>query len=326
MDKDFEGVVELRRQLKQLEAEIENRTPANVAALGQQGLARIGSRPPTPTGVQATPATGRILLTWNAVNVADLMRYEVQISTNEALGAAETFYTGNNFFTWEKAVSGTTYYLRVRAVNTAGVAGAYSNIVSTAPKLVTVADAPISSASPMVLVASHTVNTATANVNFQNLTNSDYKIYEIRFWGLIPDALSTNNLRIQLYMDGVLATGAVYDRQADESDTASTHGQTSSTAATQFNLNRSTSQFGIAGAKAAGVVWLYKNQTTSHDPQIYWRYTYADGGGTFSGMWGSGRLNNSGIAGICDGILFDFSGANIDAGAVFFVYGWTANI
>lgn len=326
MDKDFEGVAELRRQLKQIEAEIENRTPANVTALGQSGLARIGTRPPTPTGVQATPATGRILLTWNAVNIADLMRYEVQISTNEALGAAETFYTANTFFTYEKAVSGTTYYLRVRAVNTAGTAGSYSNIVSTAPKLVTVADAPIASTSPIVLVASQTVTSATANVNFTGLTNTDYKVYEIRFYDLNNDSVAAANLRVQLYMDGVLQTGSIYDRQADESDTGSTHGFTNSTGATQFNLNRSTSQFGAtAGDGAFGTVWLYKNRTTSIDPQVYWRYTYSSGDGVHSGMWGSGRLDNSGVAGICDGIFFDFSAGNIDAGAVFLVYGWTGN-
>lgn len=325
MDKDFEGVVELRRQLRQLEAEIENRTPANVAALGQQGLARIGSRPPTPTGVQATPATGRILLTWNAVNVADLMRYEVQISTNPGLGAAETFYTGNNFFTWEKAVSGTTYYLRVRAVNTAGVAGAYSNIVSTAPKIVTSVDAPIASVSPIILVASQTVTSPVANVNFTGLTNTDYKVYEIRFWDLNNDSATPANLRVQLYMDGVLQTGSLYDRQADESDTGSTHGQTSTTNATQFNLNRSTSQFSTGGDGAFGTIWLYKNWTTTDDPHIYWRYTYSDGAGVHSGMWGSGSMDNSGVAGICDGIFFDFSAGNIDAGAVFFVYAWTGN-
>lgn len=321
-EKDFDGVVELRRQLRQIEAEIENRTPANISGTALSGLSRIGTRPPAPTGVQVTPATGRLLLTWGAVNVADLARYEVQIADNIGFGAAETFSTANTFFTYEKAITGTTYYLRVRALNTAGTPSVYSNIVSTAPKAVTSVEAPIASTSPIDLVSSLTITSVTPTIDFTGLTNTAYDLYRLDFYDLVIETGSGKNLDLRFFMDATLKSDAKYDDIRNEMDAGPTHGQTAGTTNTQIRLNRGTSQHGTTGGNATGSIWFVPNPTTSLHPTMYFRYSFFDSGGTFTTLWGSGRYDNAVLGGSWDGFrLFWSTGENFNTGAVFMLYG-----
>lgn len=321
-DKDFDGVAELRRQLRQVERELDSRLPANISLSGLTSI-RAGGRPPRPSGLQAQALTGRILLTWNVVNIADLMRYEVQISTNAALGGATTFTTGNNFFTFQQVTTGTTYYMRVRVLNTAGTPSEWSNIVSTAPRVLTSVEAPVSSTSPYVLVQTFAPTADQDQIVGQNLTDTDYDVYHLDFFNLAADTATNNRLYIQFYMDGTLKTDAMYDRIALEFDAVGpTHGQNAGTANSFINTSRATAEFSSA-RHGSGTIWFYKNRTTSLDPKVTWRYHFEDGGGVYTFMYGAGAYDNSVLGGTWDGfkLYFGNTGNRIDAGFRAYLYG-----
>ena len=87
-----------------------------------------GSGPAAPTVTAGTDSQGRPTLKWNAVTGA--AKYEVYRSYSE--NGPYTKYstvTGTTYTNTAYLENGTTYYYRVRALNSSGVAGAYSSVV-----------------------------------------------------------------------------------------------------------------------------------------------------------------------------------------------------
>ena len=87
-----------------------------------------GSGPAAPTVTGGNDAQGRPTLKWNAVSGA--AKYEVYRSYSE--NGPYTKYstvTGTTYTNTAYLENGTTYYYRVRALNSSGVAGAYSSVV-----------------------------------------------------------------------------------------------------------------------------------------------------------------------------------------------------
>ena len=87
-----------------------------------------GSGPAAPIVTAGTDSQGRPTLRWNAVSGA--AKYEVYRSYSE--NGPYTKYstvTGTSYTNTAYLENGTTYYYRVRALNSSGVAGAYSSVV-----------------------------------------------------------------------------------------------------------------------------------------------------------------------------------------------------
>ena len=87
-----------------------------------------GSGPAAPNVTAGTDSQGRPTLKWNAVSGA--AKYEVYRSYSE--NGPYTKYstvTGTTYTNTAYLENGTTYYYRVRALNSSGVAGAYSSVV-----------------------------------------------------------------------------------------------------------------------------------------------------------------------------------------------------
>ena len=87
-----------------------------------------GSTLSAPTVTAGTDSQGRPALKWNAVSGA--AKYEVYRSYSE--NGPYTKYstvTGTSYTNTAYLENGTTYYYRVRALNSSGVAGAYSSVV-----------------------------------------------------------------------------------------------------------------------------------------------------------------------------------------------------
>ncbi|AVD99241.1 hypothetical protein SEA_BILLNYE_39 [Streptomyces phage BillNye] len=104
--------------------------------------AKDTAAPAAPTGVTVAAGVTTATIVWNENTEGDVKGgqgyYEVQIDT------ANTFNTGNlqtkqvsgTVVSFSNLTSNTTYYTRVRAVDGAGNAGAYSSIVSGTPRYV----------------------------------------------------------------------------------------------------------------------------------------------------------------------------------------------
>jgi hypothetical protein len=102
--------------------------------------------PPTPSfsapsGLLASPEDARVMLEWNAPNVADVAGYNVYRSTERAVAAivdnrlnAALLPGSPTVYIDETATNGTTYYYVVRAVSRSGAESANSNAASAAPR------------------------------------------------------------------------------------------------------------------------------------------------------------------------------------------------
>ena len=73
-------------------------------------------------------STGKVQLTWKAVTGAE--KYQVYYSTNENFSGAKIFTTTKTSMTHTGAVTGTTYYYKVRAIAADGTASAFGNVVT----------------------------------------------------------------------------------------------------------------------------------------------------------------------------------------------------
>ncbi len=74
----------------------------------------------------------KIVIKWNAVPIHDLKRYEVLVDTAATFDVdPKTFKTRATQFTWEEGATGTTYYMKVRAINGIEIPGSYSSTVNT---------------------------------------------------------------------------------------------------------------------------------------------------------------------------------------------------
>lgn len=94
-----------------------------------QGMSYITHRLAAPKAAASTIAsTGKVQLTWNAVKNA--AKYQVYYSTNADFSGAKVFTTTKTSMKHTGAVTGTTYYYKVCAVDANGTVSAFSPAVS----------------------------------------------------------------------------------------------------------------------------------------------------------------------------------------------------
>jgi hypothetical protein len=107
--------------------------------------ALTSAAPGTPAGLTVTGAIGALLISWNSLLDADVKwnrgYYQVQVATDAGftnivravdVAATSTVVSG--------LTTGTTYHVRVRAVDYVGTVGSYSSTVTGAPIAVTLPD------------------------------------------------------------------------------------------------------------------------------------------------------------------------------------------
>jgi hypothetical protein len=129
---------ELDRKFRYLEDLILQRAPANAGvAAGVTVIA--GGTPPKVTGLTLTSRILKIVVSWNAVPISDLKRYEVQVSTADDFTDATTYFTRETQFSYEEGDQATVYYVRVRARNIGEQTGAYSGTLNATTGQVTAA-------------------------------------------------------------------------------------------------------------------------------------------------------------------------------------------
>lgn len=150
----YDGItaLDLSRLRDELLGEIDRRALANPGVDAKSTSVRSGdATPPRVSGI--SPSTvftqpGTFTVKWNAAAINDLQRYEVQISTTaDFTQDVVTDSTRNLHYTWNEGDVDTTYYLRVRAVNTKGNAGPWSSRISSATGKVATATIVVNAAS-----------------------------------------------------------------------------------------------------------------------------------------------------------------------------------
>lgn len=90
--------------------------------------------PSPPAGVTAEPGDGRIVLSWQAAEAGEGVRYNISRADQEGDNPKFLSGTVNTTFTDEKVENGTTYYYVIRTRAKSGEMSAPSDIVSAAPK------------------------------------------------------------------------------------------------------------------------------------------------------------------------------------------------
>jgi hypothetical protein len=131
--------------------------------------------------ITLTPSRDSIAASWAAVTDADLAGYEVTISTSSTFASGNTVYTTvGNSFTFSGLAPATQYYVRVRAVDNAGMfSAAYSTTANT-----TTLSFPLSPLTDGLAPASSPTPTASAGLGFINVqwspvANADLVTYEV---------------------------------------------------------------------------------------------------------------------------------------------------
>jgi hypothetical protein len=99
---------------------------------GLNSLSHAGGTPPIVTGTELVSNVGNIHVKWVRSTITDLKFYQIQIATNSDF--TQNVITKNwqdTEYIWEEGSEDETYYIRVRAVNTANNAGPWSARVNS---------------------------------------------------------------------------------------------------------------------------------------------------------------------------------------------------
>ena len=144
----------------------------------------VNIAPSAPVGVAFSGGLQTATVTWTENTELDVANgagmYEVQIDTANTFSTAnlKTIKTASTITSFVNLISNTTYYTRLRAIDSLGLAGAYSAIVSGAVGIVAGASsdglAPSSSPTPSV-----SGGIGYLFVNWTAITNADPVIYEV---------------------------------------------------------------------------------------------------------------------------------------------------
>lgn len=333
IDQNAADTVELRRALRDLQ----NR--ADAAGLGNRNLGqtvRTGNAPPILTGLTGYAQMRRVFLAWNDSPAADLARYELQASTSPVFAGASTFNTSNPWFTFEDATTGTTYYFRVRAVNIAGNASAYSNTLSLTPGGLTTTDVGGSSnTSPIVLIERQTVNLGTGsgpgvnNISFTTgIDASKYIEYFLVFDSMQPDVDNIGQVWLRVRVGGSWKTAATdYTYVCPGHETTNVIWFGFSIGAAQIALNQYNAGIYISNnvnrKAVSGWIRLAAAPDGNGRHSTSWYMSYLDsaaGAGDFVMFHGAGAYKG-GDTDVIDGIRILFSdAAKIQQGS-FYLYG-----
>lgn len=124
-------------QERNLTREIERRVKRNSGLAVGSTVSQVGGTPPKVKGLALDTAPGSITAVWDDVPIGDLDRYELQASTSTAFVDPITRSTRAPSFPVTELTGGTTYYIRVRAVNSQGTSGPYSATLNAATGQIT---------------------------------------------------------------------------------------------------------------------------------------------------------------------------------------------
>jgi hypothetical protein len=103
----------------------------DVAALIAGSTTAPDTTPPSqPTGLTAVPGRTQVTLTWTAPVDNDINNYQVWRSSSATTGFAQVGTSTGTTFTVGSLSRRTTYYFRVRAIDTSGNIGPFSATVS----------------------------------------------------------------------------------------------------------------------------------------------------------------------------------------------------
>lgn len=103
-------------------AQRQNQNPRGQRRQPSSGVPKI-------VGVNATPMTGGVQVSWDEVNMIELDFYEVQISETTTFASFVTFETVDTNISYRAQPSSGTLFFRIRAVNKRGVVGEFSTTV-----------------------------------------------------------------------------------------------------------------------------------------------------------------------------------------------------
>ncbi len=181
-------------------------------------LSGCGTPATTPTGLTVT-STNPITLSWNAVSSAT--SYTLYRGTSSGDISAKTVLAATiagTTYTDTSALTGTTYYYQVRAVNGDGASGGSNEVEATA------------SGGSFSLVGN--ISGATVQLTWSAITGSSgYNLYR----GISPITTSMTKIRANLaattYTDSGLTQGTTYYYQVAAVDAAGTEIQLSSVSA-----------------------------------------------------------------------------------------------
>ena len=96
-------------------------------------LTFTNNTPPPPTDLAALPGDGSVVLTWTSAAVGGVDHYEVFRSTDDVSFAYVGDAATTTSYTDSAVTNGTTYYYKVRTVDAALLAGAFTSSVSATP-------------------------------------------------------------------------------------------------------------------------------------------------------------------------------------------------
>ena len=202
-DAGFAQIASLERDLRHLQDQLDLKAPANP---GNPNATRIGGKPPVPSGLTLTSRVDRIFISWNAVAIADLKYYEMQISADAAMANPETFRTSNPFFTYDKGTAGSQGYVRVRTVNISGRVSAYTGILNDLTGQVDsggLADGAVTT----IKLAVDAVTTA--KIADDAITAALMAVDAVTSNAIASGAVTLGKIGLLAVPEGALATGAV---------------------------------------------------------------------------------------------------------------------
>lgn len=132
---EIKGNLELELRLRRIEVELEKRVLRNQDV---EDTGRSRGTVPQVTGIRVSGSTpGAVTVAWNAVAISDLRRYDVEFAEDVAFVTnKQTFREGNTFFQFSTAsatggAGGTTFFARVRAINSIQQNGLFSVTLNT---------------------------------------------------------------------------------------------------------------------------------------------------------------------------------------------------
>ncbi len=128
----------------------------------------VNSLPPAPTNLAALPGDGSVLLTWTTAATGGVERYEVYRSPDgvsfDHIGDATT----TTSYTDTDVTNGTTYYYKVRTVDTTGATGPFTAAVMATPGATTDITPP---SVPAPLIASVFIGKPTVHLTWTASTD-----------------------------------------------------------------------------------------------------------------------------------------------------------
>lgn len=208
----------LELELQRIQSALSRKAEANVHTAAGTALTTPGRTPPQLTGLALVSNVNTITAQWNPTTITDLLKYEVQVSSDADMVSPATFTTRDTTFTYQQGSPDTTYYLRVRAVNQGFLNGPWTGILNTATGTISTAHieagavneflSEVSDSSWDVLDTNGESNTSDA-VSVDGLDAAAWVLFTVQLdfsfsctWGA---SSTTNNLTVDLVRtaDGV---------------------------------------------------------------------------------------------------------------------------